>query len=193
MTAETTVPTLINLVNHTYWNLAGHDAGHTLDQHVQIAADFYTPADDELIATGEVCLVAGTPYDFRELRRIGDAIRDVDNGDASTHSADGYGYDRNWVLRGERGTMRYATTAVDFSSGRRLDLSTTAPGVHFYTGGGLSDADVGKDNVRYCRFGGYCFETQNFPDSPNQPHFPSARLDPGEIYDHRMKLSFSIA
>ena len=190
MTAETTAPTLVNLVNHAYWNLAGHNTGHVLDQHVQIAADFYTPADVELIVTGEISPVAGTPYDFRVLRRVGEAIQALDQ-TAGREGAE-YGLDRNWVLRGEPETMRHAATAVDEFSGRRLDVSTTAPGVHFYTAGGLSEADVGKGNAEYCRFAGYCFETQHFPDSPNQPHFPSARLDPGEVYDHRMKIEFSI-
>ena len=146
--------------------------------------------DVELIVTGEVSPVAGTPYDFRVLRRVGEAIQALDQ-TAGREGAE-YGFDRNWVLRGEPETMRHAATAVDYSSGRRLDVSTTAPGVHFYTAGGLSEADVGKGNAEYCRFAGYCFETQHFPDSPNQPHFPSARLDPGEVYDHRMKIEFSI-
>ena len=183
MTAETSAPTVVNLVNHTYWNLAGHSSGDVLDQHVQIGADSYTPADSELIPTGEICSVDHTPYDLRVSRRIGDAISELDDAER--------GFDCNWVLRGEPATMRHAATAVDHGSGRRLDVSTTAPGVHFYTGGGLSEADVGKGNVEYCRFAGFCFETQCFPDSPNQPHFPSARLDPGGVYDHRMHFEFS--
>ena len=193
MAGETTAPTFLNMVHHTYWNLAGHESGHVLDQQVQIAADFYIPVDDALIPTGEVRAVAGTPYDFGELHRIGDAIGDVDRG-AGSDSPGGYaGYDHSWVLRGELGTMRHAATAVDVASGRRLDLSTNKPAVHFYTAAHLSDADVGKGNVRYCPFAGYAFETEYFPDSPNHPHFPSARLDPGEIYDHRMKITFSIS
>ncbi|MXW76799.1 MAG: galactose mutarotase [Acidimicrobiaceae bacterium] len=190
MTAETTAPTVVNLVNHAYWNLAGHDSGDVLDQQVQIEADFYTPADADLIVTGEVRAVADSPYDFRVPRRIGDAIGALDQ-TAGSESA-GSGFDRNWVLRGEGETMRHAATAFDHVSGRRLDVSTTAPGVHFYTAGGLSDSEVGKGDVAYCRFAGYCFETQHFPDSPNQPLFPSARLDPGAVYDHRVKFEFSI-
>ena len=117
---------------------------------------------------------------------------DGDQGHPAGREGAEYGLDRNWVVRGEPETMRHAATAVDEFSGRRLDVSTIAPGVHVYTAGGLSEADVGKGNAGYCRFAGYCFETQHFPDSPNQPHFPSARLDPGEVYDHRMKIEFSI-
>ena len=184
MTAETTAPTVVNLVNHAYWNLAGHDSGDVVDQHVQINADSYTPADSELIPTGEISSVARTPYDLRVPRRIGDAISELDDAQS--------GFDFNWVLQGEPAAMRRAATAFDHSTGRRLDVSTTAPGMHFYTGGYLNGTDIGKGNAEYCQFAGYCFETQHFPDSPNQPHFPSTRLDPGALYDHRMKIEFSV-
>ncbi len=184
MTAETTAPTVVNLVNHAYWNLASHDSGDVVDQHVQINADSYTPADSELIPTGEISSVARTPYDLRVPHRIGDAISELDDPER--------GFDFNWVLQGQPATMRRAAAAFDHSTGRRLEVSTTAPGMHFYTGGYLNGTDIGKGSAEYCQFAGYCFETQDFPDSPNQPHFPSTRLDPGAIYDHRMKIEFSV-
>ena len=183
MNAKATMPTVVNMVNHTYWNLAGHDTGDVADQHVQINAAHYTPSDIELIPTGEISHVSGTPYDLRVMRRIGDAISELDDADS--------GFDCNWVLSDEPLTMRHAATAVDHTSGRQLDVSTTEPGMHFYTAGNLTERNVGKGAVKYRRFAGYCFETQHFPDSPNQAHFPSARLNPGETYNHRLKLEFS--
>ena len=187
ITGETTAATVINLVHHSYWNLAGHDAGDVLDHVLQIESDFVTPVDDELIPTGEIVSVAGTPYDFREPTRIGARIREV--GSSRAAPAGFGGYDHNLVLRGQPGTTRPCAAVVDPVSGRRLVLRTNEAGVQFYAGGYL-DAVPGKGGATYRPFQGFALETQRFPDSPNQGHFPSAVLRPKERYDHVMELSF---
>ncbi|MDX9862298.1 MAG: aldose epimerase family protein [Rhodospirillales bacterium] len=180
--ATTDKATVINLVNHTYWNLAGHDSGSVLGHTLRLTADAYTPTDAANIPTGEIVPVAGTPYDFRTEKPVG---RDM----AQLAQTIG-GYDVNFVLNGEAGRLRRAAILQDPVSGRTLELSTTAPGVQLYAGfkiAGLS----GKGGATYGPCAGLCLETQHFPDSPNRPEFPSTVLRPGEIYGHRLRWRFS--
>ena len=181
MTASTDAPTLVNLAHHTYWNLAGHAAGSVVDHLVEVAADAYTPVDAEQLPTGEVAPVAGSAYDLRSLVRLADRFAMLDHGG---------GYDHNWVLRGARGTLHPAATVIEPASGRRLRLETTEPGLQVYTARHMNGGPGGKGGARYARFAGIALETQTFPDAPNHPTFPSARLDPGERYEHRMVCSF---
>jgi aldose 1-epimerase len=190
MTATTDKATLCNPVHHSYWNLAGHASGHVLGQELTIHADHYTPVDAELIATGEILKVSGTPFDFTAAKLIGRDIRAIDNSGGGRSSDDAGGYDHNWVLRGFPGELKPVVRAVDPASGRGFELSTTEPGVQFYTGGYLNEKIVGKGRHPYCRYAGFTLETQRFPDSPNHGHFPQARLYPGETYRHRMEFRF---
>lgn len=176
MRARTTRPTLCNLVHHGYFNLAGHDAGDVLGQELQLLADFYTPVDGELLPTGEVRRVAGSPFDFRGPRAIG--------------RRDGDGFDHNWCLRGEPGRLRVVALARDPVSGRGFELSTTEPGLQFYSGGHLAAPLTGKGGAPYQRFAGFALETQKFPDGPNLGHLPQSRLAPGDDYRHRMEFRF---
>lgn len=182
MTARTDAPTVVNLVNHAYFNLAGQGSGDVLSQHLQMEAGFYLPVDAHLIPTGEVLSVTGTPFDLRRLRPIGSPLPGPD------------GFDHNLCLSAPLGTngLRPCLEAVDPASGRRMRLATTEPGVQLYTGAHF-DATPGKAGARYPRFAGFAVETQRFPDSPNRPHFPTARLKPGQTYRHRMAFDFTPA
>jgi aldose 1-epimerase len=182
MRAQTDRPTILNLVNHAYFNLAGHGSGDVLNQLVTIEADHYTPVDEALIPTGEIAVVRGTPFDFTRPRPISRDLR------APGMSG---GYDHNWVLREGGPGLRLCARAVDPGSGRMLELRTTEPGVQFYTGGQLDGSEIGKHGRAYQRFAGFTLETQKFPDSPNNPHFPSALLGPGATYRHLMEFRFS--
>jgi aldose 1-epimerase len=182
MTATADRPTILNLVNHSYFNLAGHGSGDVLAQLVMLDAEHYTPVDAELIPTGEILPVRGTAFDFTQPKPIGQ--------DMALLAKTG-GYDHNWVLRdASPGAMRLCCRAVDPGSGRGLELWTTEPGVQFYTAGQLNGSEVGKDGHRYGRHAGFTLETQKFPDSPHHPNFPSARLDPGVTYRHVMEYRF---
>ncbi len=182
MTAHTDAPTVINLVNHAYFNLAGQGSGDVLAQHLQVEAGFYLPVDDRLIPTGEVLSVIGTAFDFRTPRAIGAQMPGPD------------GFDHNLCLSAplDANGLRPCLEAVDPSSGRRMRLATTEPGVQLYTGAHF-DGTPGKSGARYRRFAGFAVETQRFPDSPNRPHFPVADLRPGQIYCHQMQLDFTPA
>ncbi|ODT20709.1 MAG: galactose mutarotase [Kaistia sp. SCN 65-12] len=183
-------PTILNAVHHTYWNLGGHGSGDVRDQVLVLNSDFYTPIDAELLTTGEVLAVADTPFDFSTPKPIGkdiDALADVGTG----HLVGG-GYDHNWCLKGDGEALRFCARVVDPASGRGLELHTTEPGVQFYTGGYLNETVIGKSSTPYCRFAGYTFETQKFPDTPNFAHFPSTVVSPGEVYDHRMSVRFFV-
>ncbi|MCV3270780.1 aldose epimerase family protein [Roseobacter sinensis] len=179
MEAETDRPTLMNIVNHAYFNLAG--SGDVLDHQLRIAAPFYTPVDDHLLATGEIRAVAGTPFDFLTAKPIGRDIGPL------CPDREGGGYDHNWCLDGSE----LAAVLFDPRSGRRMELSTTQPGLQVYTGGFLSDRMVGKGGVPLCRFAGVALETQAFPCSPNHAHFPDVILRRGETYRHATRLRFS--
>jgi aldose 1-epimerase len=187
---RTDAPTIVNLVHHSYFNLAGHGSGDVLGHEVTFDSDFYTPVDDELLATGEILSVAGTPFDFRAGETIGSRISLVPSpGDGD--QGDGRGYDHNWVLRGAPGELIDVAVVHDPGSGRVMQLRSTEPGVQFYTGGDLSAEVVGKGGVPYARYAGFALETQKFPCSPNYSHFPTTELRPGELYRHRMVFDFT--
>ena len=183
--------TPVNLSQHTYWNLHGAGRGTILDHVLTLEASSFTPVDSTLIPTGDIARVEGTPFDFREPTAIGARI-------SQTHEQLRYGrgYDHNWVLdRGNvaAGELRHAARILDPTSGRTLDLSTTEPGVQFYTGNFLDGTITGKSGRRYPQRSGLCLETQHFPDSPNHPNFPSTILRPGVTYRSRTVFAFGVA
>src|SRR5919197_1022996 len=185
--ATTTKATPINLSQHTYWNLHGEGRGNILDHVLTLNASAFTPVDSTLIPTGQIIPLAGTPFDFREATAIGARI-DQPNEQLRF----GKGYDHNWVIDQARpGVLTHAARLDEPASGRRLDISTTEPGVQFYSGNFLDGTITGKAGHGYGHRTGMCLETQHFPDSPNHPNFPSTILRPGGRYLSRTVFRFS--
>lgn len=183
MRATTDRATIVNLIYHGYWNLAGHQSGSIENQLLTLAADRYTAVTPEKITTGELPIVSGSPYDFTTAKPIG---RDIAGAWPTG------GYDHNLCLSDFDGSMRLAAIATDPASGRTLRLSTNQPGIQLYTANHYADSPTpGKGGAVYERYAGFALETQNFPNAPNQPHFPSSILRPGEVYEHRMVFDFS--
>jgi len=185
--ATTDKKTVVNLTNHSYFNLAGQGNGDILGHLLTIEADKFTPVDSGLIPTGELRDVAGTPFDFRKPTVIGARIDQEDE-----QLKLGGGYDHNFVLRRSAGSGEsLAARVVEPTWGRVLEVWTTEPGVQFYTGNFLDGKSTGKGGATYPKRSAFCLETQHFPDSPNQPKFPSVVLNPGERYHTITTYKFS--
>lgn len=180
MKAETDKPTIVNLTHHGYFNLSGMKEdvlGHDLTIH----AEYYTPVDPGLIPTGDLVPVKGTPFDFTSPHKVGERIEET-----------GRGYDHNFVIKKEHdGKLSKMAELVHEGTGRKFTLYSNMPGVQFYSGNFLDGKQV-TEGVRYTKNFGLCLEPQFFPDSPNHPHFPSARLNPREVYEHQIVYEFDI-
>ncbi len=183
--AETDQPTVVNLTQHSYFNLAGH--GDITDHHLQINGSHYTPIAADLIPTGVLTPVQGTPFDFRKLRPISAAMSE-ENAD----KARGDGFDHNYVLDTGGRLEQVAACVYHPSSGRTMEVYTTKPGMQLYTGNYLSDQRKGRGAVPFCKHAALCLETQFYPDSPNRPAFPSPLLLPDQVYRHTTIYKFSV-
>ncbi|MES2441039.1 MAG: aldose epimerase family protein [Verrucomicrobiota bacterium] len=183
--ATTDAPTVLNIVQHTYWNLSGDHTTSINDHVLTLNADGYLPTDAGLIPTGKIDPVAGTPMDFTKPTAIGERV----GADFEALKLGG-GYDHAWVLKKGEG-VRLAARAKDPKSGRVLEISTDKPAIQFYGGNFLDGKAIGKDGIAYAYRTAFALETEGFPDAPNQPSFPSAVLRPGENYSHTMIFKFS--
>jgi len=187
--AKSDQDTVINVTNHAYFNLNGEGEGDVLDHTIYISANEYIPIDDKQIPTGEILAVTDTPFDFREPKALLQHIHE----DHLQINRGGGGYDHNFVLDKERTDGQHVVaSAYTAKSGIRLEVLTTEPGVQFYTGNALSGKDVGKSGRNYARQHAFCFETQHFPDSPNQPAFPSTLLKAKQIFQSQTTYRFNV-
>ena len=185
--ATTDAPTILNIVHHSYWNLSGDPTTTINDHQLTLFADRYLETDAGLIPTGVLAPVAGTPMDFTEAKTIGERVE----ADFEALKLGG-GYDHAWVLSGEKdGDLVKAARVHDPKSGRIMEISTNQPAVQFYGGNFLDGKATGKGGVAYQHRTALCLETENYPDAPNKPDFPSAVLRPGETYHHKMVHTFS--
>lgn len=183
--AKSDADTVVNLTNHSYFNLSGHNSGNILKHQLKINADKFTVNNEECIPTGEIISVEGTPMDFRDFRPIEAGIH-ADN----IHIKCGNGYDHNFVLNVSGKKPEFAAEVFNPASGRRMKVYTTKPGVQFYTGNNLNDKIRGKGGIHYNKWSGLCLETQFFPNAMKHKHFPSPVLKAGELYHHTTIYKF---
>ncbi len=179
--------TICNLTNHAYFNLNGHNAGGAMDQLLTLHASCYTPVGPGSIPTGVIAPVEGTPMDFRSPAAIGARI-----GQSFRQLELCSGYDHNWVVEGDPGTLRPAAVLEGAESGIRMEVETTLPGIQFYAGNYMAGCPAGKGGAEYGRRDAVCLETQFFPDTPNRPEFPQCVLRPGEAWEHETVFRFSV-
>jgi aldose 1-epimerase len=185
-TATTDQSTILNLTHHSYFNLAGSGAGDILNHEVMLAADTFTPVDSTLIPTGELRPVEGTPFDFRKSTPIGARINNDDQ-----QLKFGNGYDHNWVMTKPAGQLGLMARVYEPTSGRVLEVSSTEPGLQFYSGNFLDGSIVGKGGQAYQFRHGFCMEPQHYPDSPNQTNFPPVVLTSGQVYRNTIVYRFT--
>lgn len=187
-TATTDKPTIVNLTNHSYFNLSGDPTHPVTDNELRVIASGYTPVDSTYMTTGEIASVEGTPFDFRSARTVGENIKDFSN----EQIKNGNGYDHNFVLDNEGNVNNPAVELYSPESGILLTVYTNEPGIQVYSGNFLDGSVTGKKGITYNQHAGICLETQHYPDSPNKPQWPSVRLNPGETYNSECIYKFSV-